>query len=109
MVMTRLLGDVGFQVTAAESGNAAIAQLDAGDFDVVVTDWHMPDGSGADLYRWMCTMRPWALDRMIVLTGGAVAEAEKVAVGVPVVPKGQDSATLLALLASTARRTRGAA
>jgi CheY-like chemotaxis protein len=109
MVMTSLLGDVGFVVTSAESGNAAIAQLEHQDFDVIVSDWHMPDGSGADLYRWICTMRPWVLDRMVVLTGGTASEVEKVAQGVPVVPKGQDSGALLALLAATARKTKAGA
>jgi CheY-like chemotaxis protein len=109
MVMASLLGDVGFRLTGVESGNAAIAQLEQQDFDVIVTCWHMPDGSGADLYRWVCTMRPWLLDRLLVLTGASPAEVEPVAVGVPVVPKGQDSGALLALLAATARRTRGAA
>jgi CheY-like chemotaxis protein len=109
MVMASLLGDVGFLVTAVESGNAAIAQLEVQDFDVVVTGWYMPDGSGADLYRWLCTMRPWLLDRIVILTGGGIADAQQIAQGVPLIPKGQESVSLLPLLAASASRTRGAA
>jgi hypothetical protein len=36
-------------------------------------------------------------------------DPEEVAAGVPVVPKGQDSATLITLLTATVKRTRGAA
>ncbi len=108
MVMASLLGDVGFLVTAVESGNAAIAQLEAGEFDVIVSDWYMPDGSGADLHRWVLTSRPWMLDRLVVLTGGDVGDATEIAAGVAVVPKGQDSKTLLQLLAHTARSARRA-
>lgn len=108
MVMARLLGDVGFQVTAVDSGNAAIAQLEATSFDVIVSDWYMADGSGGDLYRWVCTNQPWMLDRLVFVTGGDVHDPERIAQGVPVVPKGQDSAALLAALASTARRARQA-
>jgi CheY-like chemotaxis protein len=107
MVMTALLGDVGFLVTPVESGNAAIAKLEHEEFDVVISEWHMPDGGGIDLYRWLCTMRPWLLDRLIVLTGGDVAEATASAIGVPVLPKGQDSAVLLSVISEATRRTRG--
>jgi CheY-like chemotaxis protein len=109
MVMARLLGDVGFRVTSAESGHAAIAQLEEHDFDVIVSEWNMPDGSGAELYRWISITKPWVLDRIVILTGGGVNDPAEVAPGVPVVPKGQDSAALLALLTATAKRTRGAA
>lgn len=108
MVMTGLLGDVGFRVTAVESGNAAIAQLEEGEFAVILSDWYMADGSGRDLYRWVCTSKPWLLDRLVYITAGDLGEPEKTAVGVPVLPKGQDSEALLSLLATTARKTRSA-
>ena len=107
-VMTGLLGDVGFTVTAVESGNAAIAQLDEGEFAVVLSDWYMADGSGGDLYRWVCTNKPWLLDRLLFITAGDLGDPEKTAVGVPVLPKGQDSEALLALLTTTARKAKAA-
>ena len=105
-VVTQLLGDVGFAVTPCESGNAAIAQLDAGDFDVVVLDWHMTDGTGGDVYRWLVTFRPWMVERIVFLTGGTGDAARREAAGVPVIPKGQDSSALLELLAQIARRAK---
>lgn len=107
-VMAELLLDIGFQVTASDSGNAAIAQLEHAEFDVVLSDWYMPDGSGAELYRWICTNQPWMLDRLLFLTGADLKDAESVATGVPVLPKGQDSATLIQLITQTARKSRAA-
>jgi CheY-like chemotaxis protein len=108
MVMSQLLGDVGFTVTAVESGNAAIAQLEEHDFSVILSDWYMADGTGGDLYRWVCTAKPWFLDRLVYITAGDLGEPEKTAVGIAILPKGQDSEALLTLLANTARRTKAA-
>jgi CheY-like chemotaxis protein len=108
IVMTSLLGDVGFSVTAVESGHAAIAQLEEHDFAVILSGWTMADGNGADLYRWVCTIKPWILDRLVYLTAGDLREPKETAIGVPVLPKGQDSQALLALLATTARNAKAA-
>ena len=107
--MAQVLRDLGFRVTAVESGNAAIAQLEDDDFDVILAAWHMADGSGADLHRWILTAKPWIVERLVFLTMGNVEEVERAAPGVPVLPKGQDSAALLQLLTSIARVSRGQA
>lgn len=106
MVMARLIGDVGFAVTPCESGNAAIAQLERGDFDVILLDWQMTDGTGGDVYTWLSTFRPWLTERVVFLTGGAAEPVRRLAEGRPVVPKGQDSQTLLELIARIARQHR---
>jgi len=103
MVMANLLGEVGFAVTACESGNAAIAQLDRSDFDVVVLDWHMSDGDGTDVMMWLTTFRPWLHDRVVFLTSSAGEPQGAQAVGRPIIPKGQDSATLLEVITRIAR------
>lgn len=107
-VMAQMLDDVGFTVTACESGNAAIAHLEDGEFAVVVTDWYMPDGTGAELHAWLADQQPWMLDRLVILTGADPSDAEPVVGAVPVIPKGQDFATVLGLIASTAHQTRRA-
>jgi CheY-like chemotaxis protein len=107
MVMARLIGDVGFAVTPCESGNAALAQLDRDEFDVIVVDWNMADGNGTEVLDWMTTFRPWMLDRIVFITGGHAELIEPIAGGRPVVPKGQDSRVLLELIASIARTSRG--
>lgn len=106
MVMARLIGDVGFAVTPCESGNAAIAQLDRGDFDVILLDWQMIDGTGGDVYKWLTTFRPWLVDRVVFLTGGTPEAVRRSAAGRPVIPKGQDSRVLLELIAQIARAAR---
>ncbi|MCA9675055.1 MAG: response regulator [Kofleriaceae bacterium] len=107
-VMSTLLGELGFIVSTSESGHGAMELLEAGDFDVIVVDWYMPDGSGADVYRWILTNRPWLLDRLVFLTGGDSRDAAKVAQGAMIIPKGQDSDSLVTLLVQIARKTRAA-
>jgi DNA-binding response OmpR family regulator len=103
MIMSQLLGDFGFAVTPVESGNAAIAQLDRTDFDVVLLDWFMADGAGGEVYTWLTTYRPWLAERVVFITGGDADVIRKDAQGRPVMPKGQDSQALVRLLTSTAR------
>jgi DNA-binding response OmpR family regulator len=107
-VMSRLLGDVGFAVTAVDSGNAAIAELDRGDFDAVLLDWMMTDGTGADVFQWISTFRPWLVDRVVFISGGSAREVEDEAQGRPVLPKGQDSPALVRVLTGIARVSRAA-
>jgi len=57
MLRTRL-GRREFDVAAAESCEAAIEQLGAARFDVVVTDIQMRGGSGIELCEWLSANRP---------------------------------------------------
>ena len=50
----------GYAVTRVESGNAAIVLLEHEDFDAIVVDWQMDDGSGADVYRWILAQQAGA-------------------------------------------------
>lgn len=102
--MVELFRGLSFSVTPAESGNAAIALLQAGDYDVIVADWYMPDGSGADLYRWMSEQRPEVVDRLIFISGHAAHEIAAEAPGVRSFPKGQDSKALVHAVIEAARK-----
>lgn len=106
MVIARLLDDVGFAVTPVESGNAAVSQLEHGDFDVILLDWHMTDGAGGDVFQWLVMNRPWLVDRVVFITGGLVETIREQAQGRPVVPKGQDSQDLVRLLMRIAKAHR---
>ena len=53
-IVRNLLVELGFTNTLiqeAEDGNAALAMLRAQPFDLVVTDWNMPNMTGIDLLR----------------------------------------------------------
>jgi CheY-like chemotaxis protein len=106
MYMVRAFNDLGFAVTPAESGNAALAQLEHGDFDVIVSDWFMVDGSGADLYAWVIVHRPELVARVVFISGAPPRDFRSKAPGRVLIPKGQDSAELVKTVVSIARRAR---
>lgn len=55
----------GFEVRVAGNGEAAKAEYARSPFDVVVTDWMMPEVDGVELTRWIRTVRgrdyPWVV------------------------------------------------
>jgi CheY-like chemotaxis protein len=106
MVMGELLGRT-YSVTPVESGNGAIALLGTNDYDAIVLDWHMDDGNGADVYRWIIANKPQVADRVVFLSGWEGDDAGSVAPGRPMVRKGQDSAALTKILKEIVRQVRG--
>jgi PAS domain S-box-containing protein len=71
---TRVLADLlePHDVTVAHSGREAIARL-ASDvaFDAIICDLQMNDGTGMDVYQYLCEHTPQLANRMIFTTGGA--------------------------------------
>jgi EAL domain-containing protein (putative c-di-GMP-specific phosphodiesterase class I) len=63
----RVLGAEGFEVVQAEDGRAALAHLERGDFDVVVSDVMMPHMSGLELLR---AIRQRDLELPVILLTG---------------------------------------
>ncbi len=49
IVLARMLSGLGFDVTEAADVPEAAELLTAGDFDLIVTDYQMPSGTGLDL------------------------------------------------------------
>jgi CheY-like chemotaxis protein len=98
MVMSDLLAEAGYTVVRVESGRGAIAQLEHEDFDAIVVDWHMDDGTGADVFRWLREFKPWLSTRVVFLSGEESDDAAGIALGRPMHRKGQDSAKLIDLL-----------
>lgn len=106
MAIGDLLADV-YTVTRVESGHAAIVLLEHEDFDAIVTDWQMDDGSGADVYRWLESNKPDHTQRIVFLSTNEGDDANAVAPGRPMFRKGQDSHALTSVLNEIVRQVRG--
>jgi len=63
------LGAWGMEVESSPRGDEAIQKLEAGTFDVIVSDIRMPGLSGVDLFDWLKVQRP-AMTRRILYTTG---------------------------------------
>ena len=84
LMVGQLLGRAGYHVTSLPGVTEALAALrhDPRTFDLVITDFNMPDGSGLDVARAALLQRP---DRPVVLSSGYLSDAalsEARAVGV---------------------------
>ena len=51
LIMARLLKRAGYSVEAAGNGKEALAKIAAGDFQLMITDWEMPEMDGIALCR----------------------------------------------------------
>jgi CheY-like chemotaxis protein len=107
MVMADLLSDAGYAVSRVDNGHGAILLLEHQDFDVIVTDWNMDDGNGADIYRWIVQVKPWLAERVVFLADEEGEDAAVVAPGRPMFRKGQDSRALTLVLREIVRHVRG--
>ncbi len=103
MAMCRVLGDFGFDVTPADCGNAAIARLMDSSYHVILSDWYMDDGSGADLFAWLIDNQPEMAQRVVFMSGAAPKDFDQLAPGRPLIAKGQDSPQLMQTLMRVAR------
>lgn len=73
-LLERVLRDQGYQVMSAATLRAAKAACDADVFDVIVTDFHIPGGSGADLVRHAARRRRG--QRVLFVSGDAAGELD---------------------------------
>jgi CheY-like chemotaxis protein len=106
--MKSLLGELGFQITSVESHRAALARLTQQDYEVILSDWYMADGSGADLYVWLSRNRPHLVSRCVFMSASLPGhDFPRLAPGRPVLPKGQDARTLVWHLRSIVKDARG--
>ncbi len=61
------------KVDTASDGHAAIEMIEANEYDLVVTDFRMPQMSGRDLFEWIKDRRPHLAQRIIFVTGDTVS------------------------------------
>jgi len=89
---------LGHQVEVVTSGQQALERIRAGQrYDAVVCDLMMPDLTGMDLREHLQAEAPWAVDRLLFLTGGvftARAQAFVQQPGVKVMSKPLDPVAL---------------
>ena len=72
--LERQLGRWGHDVATASDGAEAWQAFQAGEFDIVVSDWDMPEVTGVELIRRIRAARNRAFVYIIMLTGRAQTE-----------------------------------
>ncbi|MEY4489697.1 MAG: hypothetical protein RIQ79_2205 [Verrucomicrobiota bacterium] len=68
-VLAVALTALGYDVTSAENGRAALQLLATEDYDIIITDHHMPEMTGLDVVRGLNANR---LHPQIVVTSGCL-------------------------------------
>ena len=68
-LVATLLQQAGWNVETASGGRIARERLRAADYDLVLADMRMPDGSGEDLYRDVAAWRGDLAARFLFMTG----------------------------------------
>lgn len=73
VVVQSLLQHAGYRVTACSDAQSAVRAVrqDPGSFDIVVTDFNMPRGSGLDVARAVSALRP---DLPVVISSGYLSD-----------------------------------
>ncbi len=68
-LVAALLRQAGWQVATATGGRDALERLRGANYDLVLADMRMPDGSGEDLYRAVASERGELTERFLFMTG----------------------------------------
>lgn len=106
-IMREKLAKLGFAVTTRSSGDAAMSSLAKDEYDVILSDWYMANGSGAELYSWLVSHRPHLADRCVFTSSRAsLHELAQSAPKRPFVPKSAGTIALLGYLTGIAARSR---
>jgi PAS domain S-box-containing protein len=76
LMVEHLLQRCGYQVLACHSARAALAAVrqQPASFDLVVTDFNMPESSGLDLARELAHVRP---DLPVIISSGYITEEQR--------------------------------
>ncbi|HEX8463220.1 MAG TPA: ATP-binding protein, partial [Abditibacterium sp.] len=89
-LISEILALDGHQVTPAFNGAEALALLNAGDYDLILSDVRMPAVGGPTFFEILQTTRPDLLPRVIFVTGDTMSSSTQEFLqraGRPVLPK----------------------
>jgi PAS domain S-box-containing protein len=67
--LSDILRHAGYGIDIAENGEAGLARVRSGRYDVIFSDVHMPDMDGIAFYRRLREMQPELADRLVLVTG----------------------------------------
>jgi two-component system NtrC family sensor kinase len=71
--VTHFMASMGSVVDSAANGQEAVALLAGGSaYELVISDFQMPDRDGRELYEWIRASRPALLRRLIYITGDSM-------------------------------------
>ena len=70
-------------VTLASGGGDALAEVADDDFDLILCDIMMPEISGPEFYHRLAAVRPELQDRVLFMTGGALARVKPMLADIP--------------------------
>jgi DNA-binding response OmpR family regulator len=74
VLLVGVLGAEGYRVRSESNGPAAEAACAQEDFDLIVTDVHIPGGNGADIARRVASRRPGL--RVLFVSGSEESELD---------------------------------
>ncbi|MET0852443.1 MAG: response regulator [Candidatus Rokuibacteriota bacterium] len=73
-LIAELLGAHGYRVVTAENGRAALDRLSRASFDIILSDFRMPEMDGPGLYRELERQHPHLVSRLVFMTGNAFTD-----------------------------------
>jgi PAS domain S-box-containing protein len=76
-MLGEMLSLLGHSVTLCHSGRQAIELIRHRDFDVILSDFRMPDVDGRKFYKLACELKPALARRIIFVTGDVVSDETK--------------------------------
>lgn len=76
-MMSWVLGEAGHTVTVAEDGVEGLEAARSGDFDLVITDVHMPNMSGIELIEHLRELPDYRFRPLLVLTTDGSTEMKQ--------------------------------
>ncbi len=112
LLIRDILSTYGFVIKAASNYQEAIDALEKGlvnvngGIDVILSEWHLENNGGEQLFQWLVTHHPTTLDRCIFISGGSLKPIRELTPAVACYAKGQDSKIIVAAITQAASHAR---